>query len=577
MVLVNRLGLGDWLAGGALLGVVGAVLLYAGRGTSFTLDEWTFLFYRRSGGVPAALTKYNGQLSAVVVEVYRALGAIVGFRQYWPYRVTGVAVYLLVGGLVFVYARRRLPLVAAVALTTLSLAVARAVHAMLWPLATLTFGVPLAAFIACLLLLDRPSRHRDGAICGLLLVAVATSGVGLVVTASVGLELVAHRAGWRRIWAAAVPAAAYGLWFVTYRGSTTFATQVARMRGGDPQQATGPDRVRFARLSTLPHYLFDAVRHTLGAVSGLRVSWSGLETVLFVGALIAAVLVARAGLASVRLVVLGATLVGFWAEAGLAALKASQQYPSRYFFPAGVLTVLLVIELCGQLRPVVTAQRAALVLIAVVTAAAVVGDAQQVYRSAQSIRAMSRPTPARLAALELARPRVDPAFEVDGDAGPLFVRGGPYFAAIDDLGSPAETIAQLRRDTQKDRGEADAVLVRALGLHIDRNGMLDGTGIAPTLDRGGDGATTTAHCVVVAPTPGGAVVDVTVPPTGITIRPNATTRAAVALRRFGTSFTGPPVGDVDSDAGTLDIPPDHVAVSWHAQIRFDSGGTVCGR
>jgi hypothetical protein len=59
------------VAGLAALGLAGLVILWAGRGLIFYLDEWAFITGRLGGGVDTYLRPHNEHLMAFPVAVSR--------------------------------------------------------------------------------------------------------------------------------------------------------------------------------------------------------------------------------------------------------------------------------------------------------------------------------------------------------------------------------------------------------------------------------------------------------------------------------------------------------------------------
>src|SRR5690348_16449738 len=85
----------------------GTLLLHLSRGSSFWADEWDFILHRRGGSLDTFLAPHNGHLSLVPVAIYKLLFAVCGIGSYTPYRIVVTLLSLLVGVLVFVYARPR--------------------------------------------------------------------------------------------------------------------------------------------------------------------------------------------------------------------------------------------------------------------------------------------------------------------------------------------------------------------------------------------------------------------------------------------------------------------------------------
>jgi hypothetical protein len=164
-----------------------------------------------------------------------------------------------------------------------------------------------------------------------------------------------------------------------------------------------------------------------------------------------------------------------------------------------------------------------------------------------------------LAALELARDRVDPGFELtlqNSDVDYLgLVDASSYLSAVDAYGSPAYSPAELADSPEVARVAADKVSGAALGIHL-----------APAAGE------TVSRCLRVD-----ASRDPTapVPPSGLIIRAGAGTVEA-KLRRyarasFPLSFGNLPPGRAE----LLRIPPDRSSVPWTLQLTGHGRATVC--
>ena len=90
-------------------------------------------------------------------------------------------------------------------------------------------------------------------------------------------------------------------------------------------------------------------------------------------------------------------------------------------------------------------------------------EASKATRSTEIVRA-------DLTAMEIARETVDPSFFLDeefADTGFAYIDAGSYFSAVDDFGSPAYTIDELRESSEAARFAADKVLLNALRVAIE--------------------------------------------------------------------------------------------------------------
>ncbi len=103
----------DWIRGprAALIAfcvwliVSGVALLLIGRGLWATADDW-MLTGPRSWSDPASLLRdHNQHFSLVPVVIYKSMFHVLGFTEYWPYRVVGVAIHLALVVLLRVFMR----------------------------------------------------------------------------------------------------------------------------------------------------------------------------------------------------------------------------------------------------------------------------------------------------------------------------------------------------------------------------------------------------------------------------------------------------------------------------------------
>src|SRR4051794_3511224 len=122
-----------WVALGGLVVAATVLALRLGRSTSFYFDDWTFIQDRRAWDLDALLAPHNEHLSLVPVLVYKLLFEIAGIESYTPYRVIGLLVHALVVVLLFLYARRRVGDLAALAAAAVVAVLGQAWPDVLWP------------------------------------------------------------------------------------------------------------------------------------------------------------------------------------------------------------------------------------------------------------------------------------------------------------------------------------------------------------------------------------------------------------------------------------------------------------
>ncbi len=193
-----------------------AVAYVVGRRLWFFSDDWNIYAGYHSGNL---LEPFNGHLSLVPAGMYQVLFNTVGVGSYTPYRLLGLVALAVLAWQLSRYCVPRLgPWIGALV-----------VGAVLWnsygstnvlfPF-LLNFSLPIACLVGIWNALDRNSPRSD-LLAGLwFAIAMATSGLGLVVAAAVFVELVAHRAEARRWLVFASVGALWALWWAFRRGET---------------------------------------------------------------------------------------------------------------------------------------------------------------------------------------------------------------------------------------------------------------------------------------------------------------------------------------------------------------------
>src|SRR3954464_11313352 len=208
-----------WLALGALLVIAAVFLFYETRGTTFWFDEWRWALERHGGGVDSLRRPHNGHFSLIPVAVYKLLFDTAGLDDYGPYRAAVIACHLAYVALLFVYVRRRLGGYLALLAAALILFLGPGWQDILWPF-QIAWLISLAAGLGAMLMLDRADRLGDLAACGLLALAIASSGLGLPLAVGLTVEVLWGRRSLRSAWIVLVPLALYGIWWLAYHSNT---------------------------------------------------------------------------------------------------------------------------------------------------------------------------------------------------------------------------------------------------------------------------------------------------------------------------------------------------------------------
>ena len=198
------------LLGAAAL-VAFALLLALGSNVAFFIDDWNVLLGRTGSFADTYLDPYNGHPSMSLVGTYRLLQTTVGMDSIVPFFVVSLLAFVASGLILFLWMRSRVGDWLALAASISILFLGSASEDLLITF-QLGYFVPAACGIGCFLALERETRAGDIAACGLLLVALTFSGLGLpfLVGAAVAIALGARPLA--RLWVVAVPAALFALW-----------------------------------------------------------------------------------------------------------------------------------------------------------------------------------------------------------------------------------------------------------------------------------------------------------------------------------------------------------------------------
>lgn len=431
----------------ALLSLLAFVLLYRkGLGTTFYYDEWNFVMNRRDWDLDTLLRAHNEHFSLVPVLVFKLLFATVGLDSYGVYRAVLLLAHLGVVVLLFVYARRRVGDWLALAVAVPVLFLGAAWNDLLVPF-QLSFVLSVAAGLGVLLGLDRRDRVGDIVACVLLVVGLASSGVGIPFVAAALVETLLRPERWRQLWIAGIPIVIYGLWSLGY---------------GDPT-ATSQGRTLSElfqdNLPAVPGYAATAVAGAVGALIGIGVDWG--RPLALAGVIVLAVWLAR-GRVTPRLLALLAAGAAYWGLAALFRAHLNAPVDSRYLYLGAILVLLIALEFVSA--PSVTWPLVAVV--AVLVAASALANFGPLRSGSQYLQEWSRYVRVELAALELAGPSTDPAFRPDPTRAPD-ITAGKYFEAIDQYGSPAEEPYEVLLHADPERAAADATLLGALGVELE--------------------------------------------------------------------------------------------------------------
>lgn len=532
-----------WFAFAGIAAASAVVVMRSGRGLTFFYDEWDWILNRRANTASAFLQPHNGHLSLIPVGIFKVLFATAGMTTYVPYRLSAVLAHLACATLMFTYLRRRVPAMMALAASAVLLLLGFAWQDLLWPFQIGYFG-SVGGGLGALLLLDR--RDRSGDIGASLCIgfSLACSGVGLPVAGAVLVELVWRRETWRRLWVPVAPVLFYGIWYVVY----------------------GESQAKSSNLHLVGGYTLRSAAGAAGALGGLSLD-NGRYLVGALVVLVAAKLLRDRG-ASPRFAAVLALPVAFWGLTALSRAQLNEPGASRYLYPGAVFLLLVLAELARD--------RAyapfAIVLVVAAAAYAVHGNLDQLDAGASGLRDTSVHVRADLAALELAQGKVDPSFRPDPNRSPDLT-AGPYFEAIDALGSPAESLAALRRQPEEVRSTADGVLLDALRVALGPPAVPRGPAPSPTAVNGG-AVTREQSCAVLTPSSSTASMELVMPTARLEIDA-LVAPVDVRVRSFADAFPAAPRGTVTTGTGSRLVLPALRQVTWRVQLSSSGPLRVC--
>lgn len=544
------------IALGAAMAVAIGLIVAATDGQGFAVDE--LYYYGRVALKEGALVHYgspfspeyllapfNGHLALGGRFVYETVFATVG-AHYTVFVVIDALGICASAALLFVFARRRIGDVAALAPALLVLFFGIAREQFLWPLDFNT-SVALASGLAAILCLQREDRRADVPACLLLALSAAMIEVGLAFLVGAALLIALDRDRLRRAWIVVAPLVLYAAWWIWS----------ARFDQGETE---------ISNIVAAPKTAFESIAVSLGALTGnntpipasFATDLTTLGKVLAVIGLIAvAARIVRGGVPRtiwVWLVVAGT----YWTLLAIADRSAQS---TRYLLVSAVL-VLLVAADCFR-RPLSNRAGAALVVLALLPLPANV-DALFTGKDENVLRTDIPKTRAEFAAIELAGERVDPAYVVSTDPRVVEAGGGLYLGipavaildAAKQNGSIAYSLDELEEQPEEIREIADAALVGAIPVQLEPSHT--------------PGAALT--CRTTAPRAGRpTVVSLS---TGFNlVRVAGPTTPLIGVRRFATSGPGVPIARLRPGGwAALKLPQDG-EMDWHLVTKATV--TVC--
>ena len=284
-------------------------------------------------------------------------------------------------------------------------------------------------------------------------------------------------------------------------------------------------------MAATAEYMASSAAASVAALTGL--DFNAWGRALAVAAAIAVVWRLRAApaVATPRLAGALAGALAFWALTGVARADIVPVGASRYTYGGALLLLLAAVELVQGVR---IGSRAAAIAIAAGVAFASLAGYGQLYAEGRNHQVIAKDLEVELTALELARANVPPDLQWDPVRMPTIL-AGTYFAAVDDLGSPAPPLAQVRLDPEPRRLTFDR-MSQSLD-HARLDAAAPGTAGHETVVAGaGRGRSSDARrqaASVYSPAPQGGTIQVRVPAQGLLVTVAARARGPSTSRCAG--------------------------------------------
>jgi hypothetical protein len=511
---------------------------------TFIADDWMLLVKRHGWSADYFLHPFHGNVVVGPAFTYRFLQEIFGMGSATPYYCFAIAAFLASATVLFVYLRRRtgdwLALLGAVLILFLGAAFEDLLFAF-----QVGYFIAIAAGLGMLIALDREDDRGDVVACGLLVVSLAFSSVGLAFAAGALLDLALGRRPWtKRIHVAFLPIGLYALWWVGW----------GHLAG---------NHVSVHNVLTTPEFVFKAASAGIASLLGLATGdgsepsqphliWGKL--LLLGGLAFLAFRIVKERTVPRGLAVALAIGLTFWALAGINRDVSRLPTSSRFQYPSAVFLLLIAAELLRGLR----VPRLAVIAAAVVTGAAIVGGVSLLDREhserwvpyANSLRSS-------LAAVEIAGDSADPRFPVffppDIEAPTRW-----YLSAVREHGSPAFSEAELEARPSTERVSADLTIAQALGLALASPKSTERTLRCQALEASAAGYT-----------------GVTLLRGGFTLTNASGAPIEVLLSRFAEELSVA-LGSVDPGISTsLEVPVDGSSRAWNLGLRGRGPVRLC--
>jgi len=291
---------------------------------TFHYDEWAFVLLRWHVNVDTLLLPHNGHMSVVPIAIWMVLFRVVGLDNYGLYQAIGYLSHFLVASLLLVLLVRRLGITAGLAIASSFLLLGTGAENILWPF-QIGLMLSVAGYLMSLHAIDLRGTRAPWLILTSLLVALGSSGFGVIAVVGTTFEVIARRCDRRYWYAVGVPAVLWAVWYAIY----------------------GQSQMRRENAPLVPKYVHEAFAGSLSALVNESRAWG------FVAAwtLLIVVLVHFASKrhSRVRLAGVSVSLLLFWTVTALSRAQYWSPSGGRYVYIACALLLLALAELISTL------------------------------------------------------------------------------------------------------------------------------------------------------------------------------------------------------------------------------------
>ena len=524
---------------GLLLLAAAALQIYYRAKLGWLDDDWEFIFFRTNTPWDEIFTPHNSHMVVLPAAIFKLYISVFGLGEVLPMHVFSTAMYLLSAVVLFFWMR---PLVgdgASLIGCAMILFLGAAYEDLLWAF-QIGFTIPIAAGLGGLIMLRGETARGDLIGCGLLVVAVLGSDMGLMPVAGAAVALLFRKR--RRLvdaYVVLVPVAVYAGWWLGW--------------GHEVNSAISSDNLVGA-----PEYVWNAYRSVVAALTGTfeiegdAGTWISALLALALAAAIAARLIVIRRVPA-QFLVGAACAVVFWSLAALNEGDFGRYNESRYLYPGAVF---LLMAIAGAFEGVILAGRrlallAALVIVPIAVNVLALRDGYYEVFSNHFDTEMASAT-----ATEVGRPAIPPDTLV---TVAFYIMPAEYFhAVIDESGKAGWSLEEIPEQSEYARTTIDKQLIATLPVSIRET----------TRPRPGR---PDARCETVDPSAAPAPLELqgdefTVTPEG---------DVQVALGRFATD-TPNVIGPVTAGStAVVRIPADLSPTPWRAAFIGEGEVEVC--